>query len=94
MGEKSAKNLLEEIEKSKNKNYEKILYALGIRMVGVETAKIIAEHFNTIDLLMSASEEDLMKIEGIGPKVSKEIVEFFKIKENVELIEKLKSAGL
>lgn len=94
MGEKSAKNLIEEIEKSKNRSYDRLLYALGIRMVGEETAKVLAEKFYTIDLLKNANEEDLMKIEGVGPKVSKEIIEFFKVEDNVKLIEKLKSLGL
>lgn len=94
MGEKSAKNLIEEIEKSKSRSYERLLYALGIRMVGEETAKILADKFYTIDLLKNATEEDLMKIEGIGPKVSKEIIEFFKIEDNLKLIENLKSLGL
>lgn len=94
MGEKSAKNLIEEIEKSKKRPYQRILYALGIRMVGVETAKILAEEFPSIDMLKNASEKDLMKIEGIGPKVSKEIVEFFRVEENLKLINKLKEAGL
>lgn len=94
MGEKSAKNLIEEIEKSKNRSYDRLLYALGIRMVGEETAKVLAEKFYTIDLLKNANEEDLMKIEGVGPKVSKEIIEFFKVEDNVKLIENLKSLGL
>ncbi len=94
MGAKSAKNLIEEIEKSKKRAYARILYALGIRMVGVETAKILAEKFHSIDLLKKASEEDLIKIEGIGPKVSKEIIEFFRIEENIKLIDRLKEAGL
>lgn len=94
MGEKSAKNLIEEIEKSKNRSYDRLLYALGIRMVGEETAKVLAEKFYTIDLLKNANEEDLMKIQGVGPKVSKEIIEFFKVEDNVKLIENLKSLGL
>lgn len=94
MGKKSAQNLIEEIEKSKKRGFDKLLYALGIRMVGVETAKLLSENFRTIDSLKNAVEEDLMKIEGIGPKVSKEIVEFFKTDENLKMIENLKSAGL
>lgn len=94
MGKKSAQNLIEEIEKSKKRGFDKLLYALGIRMVGVETAKLLSENFNSIDSLRYSSEEELMKIEGIGPKVSKEIVEFFKIDENLKIIENLKSAKL
>lgn len=94
MGDKSVSNLLEEIEKSKNRPYEKVIYALGIRMVGEETARLLASHFPKIDELMNATEEELTKIEGIGPKVAKEVVTFFKNSENIKLINEFKEIGL
>lgn len=94
MGEKSALNLIDEINKSKNRAYEKIIYALGIRMAGEETAILLAENYSSMGLLARATEEDLTAIEGIGPKVAEEVTEFFKTDENLMLIEKLKRAGL
>jgi DNA ligase (NAD+) len=94
MGAKSARNLLEEIEKSRNRSYDRLLYALGIRMVGEETARTIAGNFRSIDILARATEDELMNVEGIGPKVAKEITAFFKIEDNLRLIGKLKQAGL
>ncbi len=94
MGEKSVKNLLSEIEKSKSREYSKFIYALGIRMVGEETASLLESHFPSIDDLIKAKEEDLTAIDGIGPKVAKEIVEFFKTEENLKMIDEFKNAGL
>ncbi len=93
-GEKSVTNLLNSIEDSKAKPYEKVLYAIGIRHIGERTAKIIATHFPDIDALIAAKEEDIDKIYEIGPKIAKSIVEFFKDNKGKKIIEGLKKAGL
>ena len=92
--DKSAENLLREIEKSKGISLARFIYALGIPHVGEKLAEILAEHFDSIDDLARATEEELTRIEGIGPEVAKSIVDFFKNPENRKLIEELKAAGL
>jgi len=92
--EKSARNLLNEIEKSKNRPLSKLIYALGIRHVGEVTAQLLAEHFGSLDALSKASEQELLKIEGIGPEVAKSIKKWFSDPKNIELIEELKKLGV
>ena len=94
LGEKSVDNLLSSIEKSKEKPFDKVLFALGIRYVGAGVAKKIADHFKSIDALMNASEEEIESIHEIGPSISKSIKRFFSDNNNIKLIERLKKAGL
>jgi len=94
MGFKSSQNLLEEIEKSKKREVSRLIYALGVRYVGERTAQILASHFKSIDNLQRASLEELTHVEGIGSKVAESIVFFFKQPANIELLRKLKEAGL
>jgi DNA ligase (NAD+) len=94
MAEKSASNLLDEIETSKARPYRRVLYALGIRQVGEETAKDLSARFTHIDALMSASEEELQTVEGVGPKVAGEIRAFFDVPGNREMIDRFKAVGL
>ena len=94
LGEKSVDNLLSSIEKSKEKPFDKVLFALGIRYVGAGVAKKIADHFKSIDALMNASEEEIESIHEIGPSISKSIKRFFNDNNNIKLIERLKKAGL
>ncbi len=94
MGPKSAQNVLDEIEKSKENDLWRLIHALGIRYVGEKTAKILEEHFSSLDELMNASYEDLIKIPEIGPKVAYSIIHFFKDPHNREMIEKLRKAGV
>ncbi len=77
MGKKSAENILREIENSKKLPLERVIYGLGIRMVGERTAQFLAEHFGSMDALMEASEEELQAVNEIGPRVSQSIREFF-----------------
>lgn len=93
-GEKSIDNLLKAIEKSKEQPFERVLFALGIRHVGASVAKVLAEHFRSIDEFMKATPETLQQIPEIGETISKSIVEFFKDKRNLKLIDELKSFGL
>lgn len=94
LGEKSVDNLLNSIEKSKEKPFDKVLFAIGIRYVGAGAAKKIADHFSKIDNLMKASEEEIEAIHEIGPSISKSIKRFFADQKNIKLIERLKKAGL
>src|SRR5204862_6425140 len=68
MGEKSARNLVEQIEKSKTNELSRFIFAIGIRMVGERAAKLLAERFHSIDALMSATAEELIEVEEVGPK--------------------------
>ncbi len=94
MGEKSSRNLLDEIEKSKQNDTARLIYALGIRYVGERTAQILASHFRALEALSSASREELVAIEDVGDKVADGVVFFFKQPENRELIRRLNQAGL
>ena len=94
MGEKSAENLLAEIEASKKKELARLLFALGIRFVGERTAEFLAGHFGSLEKLAAATEEELLEVEEVGPKIAQSILEFFREKRNRTLLEKLKKAGL
>lgn len=94
MGDKSAQNVLEEIERSKKLPLERVIYGLGIRFVGERTAQFLAEHFGSMDELVKASEEELQQVEEVGPRIAKSIVEFFAEPKNRELVEELRAAGL
>jgi len=94
MAEKSAQNLVEEIEASKKNPLSKLIFALGIRYVGERTAQLLAEHFGSLDKLAKATEEELLEVHEVGPKVAEGILEFFSEKSNRELMEKLRKAGL
>ena len=94
MGKKSAQNVLEEIEKSKQAELARVIYAIGIRFVGERTAQLLAEHFGSMDKFREATPEELHEVEEIGPKVAQSIVEFFLEKRNLDVIEKLRKAGL
>jgi DNA ligase (NAD+) len=94
LGEKSAQNMLAGIEASKNVPWARVLFALGIRMVGETTAKKIARVYNTIDSLQEASSEQLCAIEDVGPQIAENIVAYFRDERNLAIIERLRKAGL
>lgn len=94
MAEKSARNLLDEIEASKKNSLARLIYALGIRFVGERTGQLLAEHFSSLEELASAKEEQLTEVPEVGPKVAASIVEFFSEPANRELIKKLRKAGV
>ena len=94
MGDKSAQNVLDEIEASKELPLERVIYGLGIRFVGERTAEFLAEYFGSIDALMKASEEELQEVNEVGPRIAKSMVEFFQEPRNRELVEQLRRAGL
>lgn len=94
MGDKSAENILREIENSKKLPLERLIYGLGIRFVGERTAQFLAEHFGSLDAIETASEEELQQVEEVGPRIAKSIIEFFAEPKNRELVEELRTAGL
>src|SRR5713101_3476946 len=94
MGDKSAQNVLDEIENSKKLPLERVIYGLGIRMVGERTAQFLAEHFGALEAIETASEEELLQVEEVGPRIAKSIVEFFAEPKNRELVDELRAAGL
>ncbi|MBU4226718.1 MAG: NAD-dependent DNA ligase LigA [Candidatus Atribacteria bacterium] len=94
MGEKSVDNLLDAIEKSKKKSFDNLIYGLGIRYVGVHTSEVITRSYSTLDKFEKARLEELIEINEIGPKIAESIILFFKEKENLAIIERLRSAGL
>jgi DNA ligase (NAD+) len=94
MGEKSADNLLAEIEASKKLPLERVIYGLGIRFVGERTAQFLAEHFGSLDAIMNASAEQLEEVNEVGPRIAESIVEFFGDEHNRKLVSDLRKAGL
>jgi DNA ligase (NAD+) len=93
-GEQSINNMLEEIEKSKQMPFEKVLFGLGIRYVGETVAKKLVAHFKTIDNLMAANLEELTATDEIGERIAQSLIEYFSDVAHREQIEKLKSQGL
>jgi DNA ligase (NAD+) len=102
MGDKSAQNVLDEIEGSQKLPLERVLFGLGIRFVGERTAEFLARHFGSIDALIEAATKtnvdeslaELQQVEEIGPRIAASIREFFEEPKNLELIERLRKAGL
>jgi DNA ligase (NAD+) len=94
MGERSAENVLSEIEASKKLPLERVIYGLGIRMVGERTAQFLAEHFGSLDAIMNASAEELEEVNEVGPRIAESIVEFFADEHNRKLVNDLRKAGL
>ncbi|MDE5437150.1 NAD-dependent DNA ligase LigA [Elizabethkingia meningoseptica] len=94
MAEKSAQNILDGVEKSKEIPFEKVLYGIGIKHVGETVAKKLVKNFPNIEELKNATEEELCQVEDIGAKIAVSITEFFKNQENLLMIERLKNYGV
>lgn len=94
MAEKSAQNIIDGVEKSKQIPYEKVLYGIGIKHVGETVAKKLAKNFPSIDNLKNATEEELCQVEDIGSKIAESIVSYLQNPENWEMIERLRSYGV
>ncbi|CAN5637526.1 NAD-dependent DNA ligase LigA [soil metagenome] len=94
IGEKTADAILSEIENSKKQPLNRVLLGLGIRHVGERTAQALAEEFGSMHALIAATEEDLTRINDVGPKVAATVHEFFSNQKNLDLIERLRTAGL
>lgn len=93
-GEKSAENIVGSIEKSKKTTLSRLIYALGIRFVGEQTAKALAEHFVTVENFLTATESDLLQIPDIGPKVAKSITEWLSKKPLIKEVQNLTKLGV
>ncbi len=93
-GEKSIDNIMRAIEESKQKPFDKVLFAIGIRHVGERTAKLLAKHFHDIESLQNASKEDIENVKEIGPKIAESVYDFFYKSSNRDLVNKLKKEGL
>jgi DNA ligase (NAD+) len=94
MGEKSARNLLDEIAASKKNELSRLFYALGILFVGERTGQLLAEHFSSLGELAAATQEQLEEVPEVGPKVANSIVQFFSEPANRQLIKKVEKAGV
>lgn len=94
MGEKSVNNLLQAIEASKDNSVERLIFGMGIRFVGAKGAKILAQHFKHMDAILEATEEELVAIDEIGPKMAASIVTYMEKPEVRETLERLKAAGV
>lgn len=94
MGEKSAQNLLEQIERSKRVGLSRLIFALGIRYVGEHLAEVLAEHFPSLEALSRATYEELLGIPEVGPRIAQSLVDFFRNEENRRLIAELKALGV
>lgn len=94
MGEKSVQNVLDAIEWSKQRPLSRVIFAIGIRHVGAETAELLASHFGSMDRLASASEEELLAVPTIGPKIAESILAFFRQEANRHIIDELRKAGV
>jgi DNA ligase (NAD+) len=94
MGEKSAQNVLDNIEASKRRPLTRVLFALGIRYVGYQTAELLARAFGSMDRLRAASVEDIVAVEGIGPKIAESVHAWFREPDNLGVVDKLVAAGV
>lgn len=94
MGEKMASNLLENVAESKKRPFWRLLYAIGIRFVGAQTAQLLADEFGDIDALASADAERLEDVEQVGPVLADSIATFFQQAQNRKVVEKLRKAGV
>lgn len=94
MGEKSAQNLMDAIEKSKQAGLARLLFGFGIRNIGQKAADLVAQRFHTLDAVMSATAEEVASIDGFGMIMAESLVDFFSMEGTREMVEKLKSAGV
>lgn len=94
MGKKSARNLINAIEQSKQQPWSRVLYGLGIRHVGSVNAQLLAEHFPTVEELAAASPEQIETVYGIGPEIAQSVSQWFQLPANQQLIQRLRDAGV
>ncbi|MBR5811866.1 MAG: NAD-dependent DNA ligase LigA, partial [Alistipes sp.] len=94
LGEKSAENIMQSIENSKQVPFHRVLFALGIRFVGETTAKYLAAHFRSLDAVITASRDELIEAEEVGEKIADAIIDYFADEKNRSIVERLRSASL
>jgi DNA ligase (NAD+) len=93
-GEKSVLNLFNAIEMSKKRPFSQVVYALGIRHIGASIAKLLVDNFKTIEQLVSAAKEDLLSVQGVGPRIAESVINFFSDTHNRRIVDRLKVAGV
>jgi DNA ligase (NAD+) len=94
MGEKSAENLIRAINTSRDRDLYRVIYALGIRHIGEKAAKLLAEHFGTMQAVMQAMVEEMMEIDGFGAVMAQSVAAYFALQRSVDLVECLAAAGV
>ena len=94
MAEKSAKNLVASLEKSKTTTLARFVFSLGIHSIGETTAQTLANHFSTLENIINASEEKLLEVPDVGPIVAENLLTFFKQKHNLDVVEQLLAVGI
>ena len=94
MGQKSAENLKNAAEKSKENDLSKLIFALGIRHIGQKAGALLSEHFGNLDVLMNATKDDIISIDGFGDVMAQSVVDYFAVESNRKLIENLKNSGV
>ena len=94
VGQKTAKKAIDEIARSKQQPLGRVLFALGISLVGMSVGELLAQRFLSIDRLVLASEEEIASIDGVGPKIAASVKGFLAVPENLEVLERLRQAGL
>jgi len=94
MAEKSATNIINSINKSKDRPLARVIFALGILHIGEEMAELLSKHLGSIDKLADASRQELLSIPAVGPKLADSIIAFFRQEENLDIIKRLRKAGV
>ena len=94
MGKKSADNMRNAVEKSKQNDLSKLVFAFGIRHIGQKASKLLSDHFLTLDNIISASKEEILNIEGFGEIMADSVIEFFSLEQTNQMVEELKNFGL
>ncbi len=94
VGQKTAEKVVSELVRSKEQPLGRVLFALGIRHVGKSVGELLAQHFLSIDKLLLASEEEIAQVDGVGPKIAASVKGFLAVPENLEVLERLRQAGL
>ena len=94
VGKTIARKVMAQVEESKGRGLARVLFGLGIRHVGSNVGEVLARRFGSIQALAAASVEDISQVEGIGPKIAQSVVEFFAVPDNLQVIERLRTAGV
>ena len=94
VGKVVAAKVMAQVEESKHRGLARVLFGLGIRHVGANVGEVLARHFGSIDALCSASAEDIAQVDGIGPKIAESVVKFFSVRDNLQVVQRLREAGV
>ncbi len=94
VGKVIAKKIMAQVQESKGRGLSRVLFGLGIRLVGANVAGLLAKHFGSMQALMLASAEEIAQVDGVGPKIAASVEDFFAVEKNVEVVERLRRAGV